>query len=74
MKKIENRINLLKKLKIKVKIHPDYDYKTTKFKSSKENNDPLNLSKVVVRQSGSGYFVLNQKNTRIYRNLKDPEY
>ena len=56
------------------KIHPDYDYKTTKFKSSKENNDPLNLSKVVVRQSGSGYFIVNQKNTRIYRNLKDPEY
>ena len=56
------------------KIHPDYDYKTKKFKSSKENNDPLNLSKVVVKQSGSGYFIVNQKNTRIYRNLKDPQY
>ena len=56
------------------KIHPDYEYVTTKFKSSKANNDPLNLSKVVVRQPGSGYFLVNQKNTRIYRNLKDPQY
>jgi len=56
------------------KIHPDYEYITTKFKSSKANNDPLNLSKVVVRQPGSGYFLVNQKNTRIYRNLKDPQY
>ena len=56
------------------KIHPDFEYKTTKFKSSKANNEPLNLSKVVVRQPGSGYFLVNQKNTRIYRNLKDPEY
>ena len=56
------------------KIHPDYEYVTTKFKSSKANNDPLNLSKVVIRQPGSGYFLVNQKNTRIYRNLKDPQY
>ena len=56
------------------KIHPDYEYNTTKFKSSKANNDPLNLSKVVVKQPGSGYFIVNQKNTRIYRSLKDPEY
>ena len=56
------------------KIHPDYEYNTTKFKSSKANNEPLNLCKVVVRQPGSGYFLVNQKNTRIYRNLKDPEY
>ena len=56
------------------KIHPDYEYKCTKFKSSKANNDPLNLSKIVVKQPGSGYFIVNQKNTRIYRNLKDPEY
>ena len=51
-----------------------YEYITTKFKSSKVNNDTLNLSKVVVRQPGSGYFLVNQKNTRIYRNLKDPQY
>ena len=56
------------------KIHPDYEYNCTKFKSSKANNDPLNLSKVVVRQPGSGYFIVNQKNTRIYRNLKNPDY
>ena len=56
------------------KIHPDYEYNCTKFKSSKDNNDPLNLSKVVVRQPGSGYFIVNQKNSRIYRNLKNPDY
>ena len=56
------------------KIHPNYEYNCTKFKSSSNNNDPLNLCKVVVRQPGSGYFIVNQKNTRIYRNLKDPQY
>ena len=56
------------------KANPDFEYNVTKFKSSKANNEPLNLSKVVVRQPGSGYFLVNQKNTRIYRNLKDPEY
>ena len=56
------------------KIHPNYEYVTKKFKSSKANNEPLNLSKVVVKQPGHGYFIVNQKNTRIYRNLKDPEY
>ena len=56
------------------KLHPDYEYSTTKFKSTKDNNEPLNLSKVVVRQPGSGYFIVNQKNTRIYKNLKNPEY
>ena len=56
------------------KIHPNYEYATKKFKSSKANNEPLNLSKVVVKQPGHGYFIVNQKNTRIYRNLKDPEY
>ena len=56
------------------KLHPNYDYTTQKIKSSKENNEPLNLTKVVVKQPGHGYFIVNQKNTRIYRNLKDPEY
>ena len=56
------------------KIHPNYDYTTQKIKSSKANNEPLNLSKVVIKQPGHGYFIVNQKNTRIYRNLKDPEY
>ena len=56
------------------KLHPNYDYVIKKFKSSKTNNEPLNLSKVVVKQPGHGYFIVNQKNTRIYRNLKDPEY
>ena len=56
------------------KINPDYQYTTTKFKSTKSRNDPLNLCKVIVKQQGSGYFLVNQKNTRIYRNLKDPQY
>ena len=56
------------------KLHPNYDYTTQKIKSSKENNEPLNLTKVIVKQPGHGYFIVNQKNTRIYRNLKDPEY
>ena len=56
------------------KIHPNYDYICQKIKSSKANNEPLNISKVVVKQNGHGYFIVNQKNTRIYRNLKDPEY
>ena len=56
------------------KLHPNYDYTTLKIKSSKANNEPLNLTKVVVKQPGHGYFIVNQKNTRIYRNLKDPEY
>lgn len=56
------------------KVHPNYDYTTQKIKASKSNNEPLNLSKVVVKQPGHGYFIVNQKNTRIYRNLKDPEY
>ena len=56
------------------KLHPNYDYTNQKIKSSKENNEPLNLTKVIVKQPGHGYFIVNQKNTRIYRNLKDPEY
>ena len=56
------------------KIHPNYDYSFSKIKSTKANNDPLNISKVIVKQPGHGYFIVNQKNTRIYRNLKDPEY
>ena len=52
-------------------IHQDYEYSCERFKSGKESPD---IAKITVKNNGSGYFIVNQKNTRIYRNLKNPDY
>lgn len=51
-------------------IHSDYSYNVNKFKNIK----PHNICKVIVEKSGSGYFIVNQKNTRIYSSLKNHDY
>ena len=52
------------------KIHSDYNYQTIKLKNKEENN----ICKINVEKNGKGYFMLNLKNTRIYNNLKNPNY
>ena len=52
------------------KIHSDYHYQTIKMKNKEENN----VCKINVEKNGKGYFMLNLKNTRIYNNLKNPNY
>ena len=52
------------------KIHSDYHYQTIKMKNKEENN----ICKINVEKKGKGYFMLNLKNTRIYNNLKNPNY
>ena len=51
-------------------VNADYYYDVKKFK----NKDAKNVSKVVVSQKGSGYFMVNLKNTRIYNNFKNKNY
>ena len=51
-------------------VNAEYYYDVTKFKN-KENQ---NISKVVLNQRGSGYFMVNLKNTRIYNNFKNKNY
>ena len=52
------------------KIHSDYNYQVIKMKNKEENN----ICKINVEKNGKGYFMLNLKNTRIYNNLKNPNY
>ena len=49
-------------------IHDNYDYICKKFKV--DINEPFTLIKVNISKNGEGYFILNMKNKRIYRNLK----
>ena len=51
-------------------IHSEYQYKVTKMK----NKQALNICKINIDKNGSGYFMVNLKNTRIYNNLKNPNY
>ena len=51
-------------------VHGDYFYRLVKMK----NREPQNICKVNIDKSGSGYFMVNLKNTRIYNNLKNPNY
>ena len=54
-------------------IHSDYEYSCERFKAATKQA-PADIAKITVKGSGSGYFIVNQKNTRIYRNLKNPDY
>ena len=49
-------------------IHDDYIYNSKKIPVSQD--DAYNLIKVNVSKGTEGYFIVNLKNTRIYRNLK----
>ena len=51
-------------------IHSDYHYHVIKMKNKEENN----ICRINIEKKGSGYFMLNLKNTRIYNNLKNPNY
>ena len=51
-------------------VHSDYTYKVVKMK----NREPQNYCKIITDKNGSGYFMVNLKNTRIYNNLKNPNY
>ena len=51
-------------------VHSQYQYKVTKMK----NRQALNICKINIDKNGSGYFMVNLKNTRIYNNLKNPNY
>ncbi len=51
-------------------VHSDYTYKVVKMK----NREPQNYCKIITEKNGSGYFMVNLKNTRIYNNLKNPNY
>ena len=51
-------------------IHCDYNYQVIKMKNKQEQN----ICKINVEKNGKGYFMLNLKNTRIYKNLKNPNY
>ena len=51
-------------------VHSDYLYNVLKLK----NKNPQNICRIKVDRAGSGYFMVNLKNTRIYNNLKDANY
>lgn len=51
-------------------IHSDYFYNYLKMKNKAEQN----FCKITISKNVSGYFMVNLKNTRIYHNLKNPNY
>ena len=51
-------------------VHSDYTYRVVKMK----NREPQNICKINIDKNGSGYFMVNLKNSRIYNNLKNPNY
>ena len=51
-------------------VHSEYFYNVLKLK----NRNPQNICRIKVDRAGSGYFMVNLKNTRIYNNLKDANY
>ena len=53
-----------------VQVHSDYAYKVVKMK----NKEAQNVCKINIEKNGNGYFMVNLKNTRIYNNLKNPNY
>lgn len=48
-----------------------YNYKFAKFSTKEDFENSYNISKIIVNTEGSGYFTVNLKNTRIYRNMKN---
>ena len=53
-------------------INPSYTYNFVKNKVYKQRlHNPYNLTKIVVKKEGKGYFVVNLKSTKIYQRLKD---
>jgi len=57
-------------------LNPEYTYNFIKNKVYKQRvPNPYNLTKIVVRKGGKGYFVVNLKSTKIYQRLKNnPNY
>ena len=56
------------------KVNAGFNYVCSRFVSG-ENESPYTIAKVIVNKGGAGFFVVNMKNSRIYRNLKDkPTY
>ena len=53
-----------------MQVHSDYSYKVIKMK----NKEAQNICKINIEKNGNGYFMVNLKNTRIYNNLKNPNY
>ena len=51
-------------------VHSNYFYNVLKLK----NRNSQNLCRIKVDRTGSGYFMVNLKNTRIYNNLKNANY
>ena len=51
-------------------VHSEYFYNVLKLK----NRNPQNICRIKVDRTGSGYFMVNLKNTRIYNNLKAANY
>lgn len=49
-------------------IHDNYEFVSKKFMVQSE--EPFNIVKVDIPKKSSGYFEVNLKNTRIYKNLK----
>ena len=49
-------------------IHDDYEFVSKKFPV--ESEEPFNIVSINVPKDSSGYFEVNMKNTRIYKNLK----
>ena len=53
-------------------LKPNYNYNFVKNKIYKQRvPNPYNLTKIVVKKAGKGYFVVNLKSTNIYRRLKN---
>ena len=53
-------------------INPSYTYNFVKNKFYKQRvPNPYNLTKIVVKKDGKGYFVVNLKSTKIYQRLKN---
>ena len=48
-------------------VYSNFNYNVIKMKNKEEQN----ICKIHVERGGSGYFMLNLKNTRIYNNLKN---
>ena len=51
-------------------VYSNFNYNVIKMKNKEEQN----ICKIHVERGGSGYFMLNLKNTRIYNNLKNQNY
>lgn len=50
------------------RVHPDFNFISKRFPYNKEL--PFNLVRVDVPKDSTGYFIVNQKNARVYKNAK----